>query len=445
MGIRMPGMGQYEQLVQKLIEAERMPIEQFKKRKDKVVEEKKEVEKLQTFLTELDGVTNSIKTKTDFYKLKVDSSHPDILEGAITGFAQLGNYEFEVRGMARTEKELAYGFPDKDQTPVGFGYMLIEREDGEPAELTIEPGSTLEGVAQQINESESGVRAMVINTGYTPDSWRLLVISEKSGQEARIHIDEDTTFLEFKEQVTGRNLDVLFEDVPVTSENNVLDKLIEGVNITAKRAEAGTRVQLSIVNDIDKTMEGIKAFVDKYNQIVRFSAEQSKNPSEGNPGALSGDATVKQIMRGLQESLFPAYGGKYQTIAQIGITTNPKTGELTMDDAKVRAALTEDYDGVAQLFIQSKAGDGLGARIAAKIKAYRDPASGAMKSKLRGLDTMIENQDKQIAKKESQLESKEETIRRQFANLEGRVNDLKSQGSFLSARMGGGEAGGGAG
>jgi flagellar hook-associated protein 2 len=435
-------MGQYDQLVQKLIEAERMPIEMQKKRKEKVVEEKKEVEKLQGFLSELDSMTNGIKTKTDFYKLKVDSSHPDILEGAITGFAALGTYEFEVRGMARTEKELAFGFPDKDQTPVGFGYMLIEREDGEPAELTIEPGSTLESVAQQINDAEAGVRAMVINTGYTPDSWRLLVISEKSGQEARVHIDEDTTFLEFKEQVTGRNLDVLFEDVPVTDEDNVLDKLIEGVNINVKRAEAGTRIQLSVVNDIDKTLEGIKGFVDKYNQIVRFAAEQSRNPAEGQPGALSGDASVKQIMRGLQESLFPTYGGKFQTIAQIGITTNPKTGELAMDDAKVRAALTEDYDGVAQLFIQSKAGDGIGARIAAKIKAYRDPTSGALKSRLRGLDTMIENQDKAITKKEGQLADKEDSIKRQFANLEGRMNDLKSQGSYLSARMGGGEAGG---
>ena len=67
--------------------------------------------------------SSCFKTKTDFYKLKVDSSHPDILEGAITGFAALGTYEFEVRGMARTEKELAFGFPDKDQTPVGLSAM----------------------------------------------------------------------------------------------------------------------------------------------------------------------------------------------------------------------------------------------------------------------------------------------------------------------------------
>src|SRR5262249_23108860 len=155
-------------------------------------------------------------------------------------------------------------FPDKDKTPVGFGYMQIEREDKSPAELVVEPGATLDDVAKQINDLGAGVRATVINTKFSPDSFRLLVVSEKSGAEAKIHIDEDTTFLEFKEQVTGRNLDVLFEDVPVTDDKNVLDELVDGVKFTVKRAEPGTRVQVSINYDPDKTVDGIKSFVDKY-------------------------------------------------------------------------------------------------------------------------------------------------------------------------------------
>src|SRR5690606_40786359 len=93
---------------------------------------------------------------------------------------------------------------------------------------------------------------------YKPDAYRLLVISEESGQEAKITVDEDTTFLEFKEQVTGRNLDVLFEDVPITDEDNILEDLLEGVTLHARRSEAGTRVQISIVHDLEATLEGIK-------------------------------------------------------------------------------------------------------------------------------------------------------------------------------------------
>jgi flagellar hook-associated protein 2 len=101
--------------------------------------------------------------------------------------------------------------------------MQIQREDMEdPVEITIDPGMTLSKVAQTINDSKAGVKAMVINTKLSDDPFRLLVISEKSGREARVNVDPDTTFLEFKEQVRGQNLDVLFEDVPVTDVQNRL-------------------------------------------------------------------------------------------------------------------------------------------------------------------------------------------------------------------------------
>lgn len=447
MGMRLPGVGQYNQLVKGLIEVEKQPIEQAKKRKEKVVQEKAEVDKLQKYLSELDSAMNALKTRSDFYKMKVVSSHPDIIEGTVKGSAIPGSYEFEVRALAKSSKELAYGFPDKDKTEVGFGYMLIEREDQGDAEVTIEPGETLQDVAQKINDSGLGVRAMVINTKYTPDSYRLLVISEKSGKEARVKIDPDTTFLEFKEQVTGRNLDVLFEDVPVTDEDNNLDELVENVSFVIKRAEPGTRIQVNVDFDIDATIGAIKSFVEKYNQIVKFAGDQSKNPAEGKPGPLSGDSSVRQVMRGLQESLFPAGlgGQKYQTLADVGITTNPKTGELQLDESKVRAALTDDYESVAQLFIRSKSGTGIGDRVADKIRTYRDPAVGVIKSRLRGLDNIIQSQDKDIEKRERQLGDKEQAIKRRFAALESQVNSLQAQGSVLATKFGaqGGEPQGG--
>ena len=208
MGVRMPGVpglgGGFDKMVDQLVEAEKLPIQAAKKRRERIVAEKKEVERLQGLLSELDTSLSGLKSESSFYKLKVESSHPDIMEGTVEGFTIPGSYEFEVRGIAKNEKELAYGFPDKDDTPVGFGFMLIEREDQEPAEVIIEPNSTLNDVARQINDTELGVKAMVVNTKYQPDSYRLLIVSEESGKEAKILIDEDTTFLEFKEQVSGR-------------------------------------------------------------------------------------------------------------------------------------------------------------------------------------------------------------------------------------------------
>lgn len=427
--------------VDQLVEMERTPIKSAQKRRELISNEKKEFDKLNTYLTELDSALNSVKSYTDFYKMKVESSHPDILDGIVQSFALPGTYEFEVRGLARSEKELAYGFPDRDETPVGFGYMEIEREDMEPMEVVIEPGATLADVAKQINEAEAGVKAIVINTKYQPDPYRLLVISEKSGKETRVNIDEDTTFLEFKEQVTGRNLDVLFEDVPITDEDNTLEELIDGVVLTAHRSEPGTRIQLNIVQDIDKTMEAIKAFVDKYNQVTKFINEQVQlNPETKRAGVLAADGSVRTIQRSLQTALGGTLGSarKYSSLSEIGINSNPKTGELSMDESKVRKALSEDYDAVARLFVRNKDGTGIAHRLAERIKILRDPGAGVLKSRTRALEGIIKQQDEQISRKEQLLEQKEQQIRRKFANLETTMAQLQSQGDFLKARLGAG-------
>ena len=65
MGIRMPGAtsGLFDpKIVEQLIEVERGAIDTAVKRKEKVIEEKKEIESLQGLLNDLDASLNSLKT-----------------------------------------------------------------------------------------------------------------------------------------------------------------------------------------------------------------------------------------------------------------------------------------------------------------------------------------------------------------------------------------------
>lgn len=436
------------QLVEKLIEAQKISLNTTMKRKENIQKVRKEIQKFSDLLNDLDKAINSIKTKGDFYKLKAESSHPDIIDAVVEGKALPGSYEFEVRDLARTDKDLAFGFPDKDKTPVGFGYMLIEREDTGPLEIIVKPHSTLQDVANQINDANAGVRAMIINTKSKTDPYRLLVISEKSGEEAKIKIDEDTTFLEFKEQVRGRNLDVLFEDVPITDDDNILEDLVEGVVFNVKRAEPGTKVQLNITYDVDATLEAIKNFVNKYNEVVNFVHQQYKyDPQTKKAGLLAAEGSLRNVMRSLQ-SVFSGFiktNGKYNNLASLGITTDPKTGTLNIDEAKIKKSLSENYDEVAALFIRTNNSVGIADKLSAKLAAIRDPQAGPVKARLRSIDNMIKNIDKEIERKEREFEQKEQQIRRRFSALDSQLSNLANQGMALQQRFGGGGVESGAG
>ena len=439
------GSGIDPKMVDQLVEIEREPIKQVESRKKKIIDEQKLFSDLKGLVTTLGSTLNGMRTKADFYKLKLTSSHPDIIEGTVDNNAPIGSYEIEVRHLARSHKLLTQSFKDKDKTPVGFGYMTIEKEDGESFDVDIDPDrSTLTDVATQINSMDKGVKAIVINTkegieDTEEDNYRLLVLSEKSGKEAKVTIDPDTTYLEFKEQITGRNLEMLFEDVKVYNETNKVTELFPGMVLDAKKAEPGTKVNIKIDYDVDKSLENVKKFVESYNKVNEFIEKQFQvNPDTNKAGVLSKDNSLRTLRRVLQSSIqFSLPTGKFQTLADVGISTDPKTGNLKYDEAKAKQSLSEDYVGVSKLFVQSDETVGIGIRMSDAVRNLQSQQSGVLPSKDREYKHILDNFDKDIAAKNRYAKQKEESIRHQFAVVEQLISGMNSQGQVLQQRLGG--------
>lgn len=444
MGVRVnTGSGIDPGLVSKLIELERQPIKQLENRKKTVEEDRKGFRDFTQLVSTLGTSLNSLRNPSDFRKLKLESSNPELVEGTVDNAALPGNYEIEIRHLAKTQKLLTEAFPDKDSSPVGFGYMTIELDDGRSFEIDVDPdASTLQDVAKQINESNAGCKAIILNTKETledpeADSFRLLVISENSGKAGKVYIDPDTTYLEFKEQMSGRNLEMLFEDVMVFDEDNTVEGLIPGLVINAKRAEPGTKVTLKIDFDAEKTFESINGFVDAYNSVSDFIDKQFQiNPQTNKAGSLSKDSTLKQLQRNLQSALQYQGNGKLRTLSQIGITSDPKSGTLKIDAAKVKQALAEDYESVAELFVQTERGAGFGTRMSDAVRNAQNQQTGVLGSKDREYKRTLESFDDDIVRKERAASQRAEGIKRKFAALEGLINGMNSQGQAIAARLG---------
>lgn len=444
MGVRVnTGSGIDPQLVNKLVELERQPIKKIETRKKDTEEERKLFREFTQLVSELGQTLNSLRNPSDFRKLKADSSNPDILEGTVDNLAVPGSYELEVRHLAKSQKLLTEAFPDKDETPVGFGYMTIELDDGRSFDIDIDPdASTLQDVAKQINEANAGCKAIILNTKENlenpeQDSFRLLVISEKSGKAGKVFIDPDTTYLEFKEQMSGRNLELFFEDVAVFDDDNTVEGLLPGLVINAKRAEPGTKVTLKIDFDVDATVESISNFVGAYNKVTDFIDKQFQiNPATNRAGTLSKDNTLKQLQRNLQSALQYQGNGKFRNLAEIGITSDPKTGSLKIDAAKVKKALSDDYQGVAELFVQTERGAGFGMRMSDTVRNAQNQQTGVISSKEREYKRTLESFDDDISRKERAAAQRAEGIKRKFAALEGLINGMNSQGQAIAARLG---------
>lgn len=425
-------------MIDKIMDGERLPIDSAKERKERVNSDRKDFKNFDGLLESFGKSLDGLKTKKSFTKLSLESSHPDLIDGVASATAQPGSYEFEVEGLARSNRQLAFGFADADKTPVGFGFMRVGVGD-QLKDITIPPGATLRDVAEKINDVSDGVKAMVINTGQKDDPFRLLVSSVESGKEAVISIDPDTTFTEFKEIVAPQDLRAKFEGVDVRRDANKLDDLIDGVSLKAKRAEPGTRVQIEVKQDLDKTGQSIQEFVKQYNEIGAFArAQTAVNPSTGKAGPLSGDSALRTSIRQLQNSIGSTRVGKAgMSLADIGITTDPHSGSLKVDDNKLKDALTKDYDGVAAVFANSEQGPGLAQRLSDNIRQLRDRQTGTIALRIKGMDQRIKQQENDISRSEERLNAKRKNLERTFASVDAKIAGMQNNSEFLSARFGG--------
>ena len=149
--------------IEKMLELDKHSIASTEQRKVRVEEQKNEYGELDTILGDLSVASTGLRQQSDFHKMKVESSHPDLVESEIKGPVREGNYSIEVDQLAKSSQHVDIGLTSKDES-VGFGFLAVEGADGKAHDVIIDPGSSLQEVANKINESKAGVHASILNT-----------------------------------------------------------------------------------------------------------------------------------------------------------------------------------------------------------------------------------------------------------------------------------------
>lgn len=143
-------------------------------------------------------------------------------------------------------------------------------------------------------------------------------------------------------------------------------------------SEVGKTTTVNVSQDTDKIVDNVKKFVDMYNTLLDslndklseekysdykpLTKEQEKDMSEdqikkwnekAKSGLLYHNNEVRSLVSDMREAIYTpvdAVDSKYNSLSAIGITTTTTKGHITLDEDKLRKALTEDPDCVYQLF-----------------------------------------------------------------------------------------------
>ncbi len=435
-------------IVEQLVEVERIPIKNMETKKMKSEARLKLVNELDEGMNKIKDSIGTLASVRGFNDYKLTSGDNNIVSGTVDpNSAASGSWNIEVVELAQKAAAITNGFPDKDRTEIGTGYFRFETPDGDREVYIKGNTSTLEGAMNAINRANLGIRASIINDRKDSDRpFKLMLSGENVGGENRIEYptlyfldgDQDIYFDEEREAKNGL---IKVDGFEFEVDSNQLTDIIPGVTVDLKQAAPGRQVNVSVSEDREVVSGKVKEFVDAVNGVLSFIQNQNRlTENTDTSQTLGGDGLLRSIenrFRRLLQGSVVGVSGSVNRLNQIGIEFN-RNGTLTFSQEKFDGALAANPDGVQQFF----AGDGFATGFISSLKrtiaTVQDQVFGPITVRKKALQNKIRQIDDRIGQKERQLEKKEQSLRRKFANLEQNMSRLKNQMSQVGAMGGGG-------
>lgn len=150
---------------------------------------------------------------------------------------------------------------------------------------------------------------------------------------------------------------ITVDNATIVKSSNTITDAIEGITMNLLDADSSSTLNLTVSSSSVDARKDIEAFVESYNELYAFIEEQmSYDPEEGEANPLLGDPTLAEIRRKITNAITGTIPGlassaTYKSLSQIGITTDYKTGQLSLNSAELTAALSKDPDAVSKLFV----------------------------------------------------------------------------------------------
>lgn len=455
-GIRMSGMasGLPPDIVEQIMGAEKIPVKNLEVKKTKQEDTLKLVGDLETKVSEITKNLGELVGTKGFNDAKLVSGDTAIIDGTVDpAVAGTGEYSFEVVQLAQKPGAMSSGFPDKNETQIGVGYIKFETDQG-TKEVYISPdNNTLEGVAKQINASNFGLRASVIDDRKDKENpYKLLVTGLATGTDNGVTfpkiymLDGDQDFY-FDQKRPSQNAKIKMDGFEFELPDNVVKDLVPGVTLDLKQSAPGRQVRVAIKENMEVITGKIKSFVDAYNGALGFIQGQAKlqKDSTGKEklGPLGGDSLLRNVENRLRRIIqTPQYGtgSPLTRVLDIGIEFN-RNGTLNFSEEKFNKALATNPKGVAGFLRGDGFKTGFVPTLKREFQSLMDSNTGALGQRKKGIQSKVDALNKQIDTKERQLEKKEEFLRRKFSDLETKMSKINSQGAAIAGGALGGAKG----
>ena len=415
-------------MVDVMMDVERIPLERMAARR-KDLDVQKTV--WTAFKVGLSTIANRLSTlnRSEIFSAKqTRMSNESVATARIGSQVDSGQYQIQVLDVAQSHMVASSRFEDPHAEGGFSGAFLVNG-----VEIVVTENDSLYQVAEKVNAAGAGVRSSIID-------GNLVLTAEQTGLENQIQLEnaEESTilqnlgFLTGEDEVanelrTAQDARFTWDGLEITRSSNEVRDLLPGISLTLRDVGQTT---LTINEDPQAAISGIKAWVDSYNSFMhKVTTEGGEN------GSMRADSTLLRIERGMRSNLMsPVLGGSgsFERLEDIGISGDAKSLQLTLDESKLAMALEQDAEGVKTLFFDPAENvAGVGDRMIERIEMLISSPRGVITSQKNEITRIMSDIDNSMERLSMRLEQRERRLIRQFVAMEEALHIMNTQSEWM--------------
>lgn len=477
-----------EAMVNKLMEAERAPLERLKQQQTLLTWKRDAFREINSKLLEVNNSLLDMKLTRTYQPKTASSSQASAVTATAASSAANGTYEIQVTQLATSAMRIGQSLGgDQLETEIASNYanreysFKVYGKDGEQTvTFNIEENDTLGDVLKKIEQASDGnVRAFfdksanrviieaTFTGNYNPNN------SESNPADV-IDISGNDFFndyLKLGAEQGGTNAVFKYNNhLEITTQEN--SYTLNGITYHFHNETDGN-ARISVNTDVDQSFNKIMDFVNKYNELIDMmnksqteeryrdykplSEEQKKEMSDdqiklweerAKSGILKGESAIRDGMYELRRSLQGSVSNDsdYKLLSQIGIKTTMSYldgGKLEVDEEKLKAALRDNPEDVYKLFANNAEGEARGLiyrfddalqNVRGKIESQAGKSTQTLDNY--ALGKRMKEINERIANYEKRMIRIEQRYWTQFTQMEKAIASLSEQSSYLFSQFG---------
>ena len=240
---------------------------------------------------------------------------------------------------------------------------------------------------------------------------------------------------------------VKVDGITFTRSNNTLTDVVPGLTFNLK-ATTTSAAAVDLTRDNTSIKEKLSAMVTAYNDAITIMGEVSnpKSTFETYGATLVGDSTVRSLKQQLRQMVMgpsSTPGSNVSAMWQMGISVN-ELGVMSMDDAKLDKALTNNYSDVVKTFtgnqngltIYSPASGGIAGDAVRKLTKMLG-AEGILASQSTSATNQNTKYQADLDKLKTRMDALLARYQKQFASMDSLVGSVNSQKTSLKSTFDG--------